>query len=136
MKNCGNCGAEIAESALFCSKCGSSTDKVILNKENLKKPNSSKIVKPTKNSSDEILMIFAVVFIVTSAIQFLMSKFIHDWYRTPFNEFYYFVRIIIDLSYFLPVLAIKNLQMRTIGIILVGIPVIYWISSIILNIMI
>jgi ribosomal protein L40E len=125
MKFCTHCGAEIADDAVVCVKCGCSVGKL------LPKSQRNSAVDNTPGSiSDALIMVFAGTSILTFIIQMLITNIVPNWYETT-KGFYYFLTILRDLSCFLPAFAIKNRTLRIVGIIAVVIPNGYWIYNMI-----
>jgi hypothetical protein len=126
MKFCTHCGAEIADDAVICVKCGCSAGKSISNKQ---LPINGK--NSDESFPDGLLVIYAGIIFLTFVIQFLITKIVPDWYGSPARYVYQSLSFIRDLSLFLPAISIKKPIIKIVGIILIAIPIIDWIVSLI-----
>lgn len=113
MKFCTHCGTEIADNTEVCIKCGYSFVKKMAVVQNSKQVN---------NLSTVLLLVFAGIIIFSFGFEHLGNLL--DW-PDSLAIIYWGIQIPICLSWFLPILTIKNKPLKIITVILVIIPIIY-----------
>ena len=112
---CPICQSQNEKNAQFCKNCG--TKLHYLQQEKLSK----------NDVSGTLLIIFIIVFVVTGfASQAIFSFFEYPkYYEAPLSYIWFFLHTLQDISCILPALAIKNLNLKIIGIVLTSILVIF-----------
>jgi hypothetical protein len=132
MKFCGYCGAEMAESNAFCMKCGHRAGEIAapLTSQPIAYKLPDQRASPSRGA-DKLLMAFAVITIVYFLIQLIVTKITPNWFLggAPAMYIYQFASILWTAAFLLPAIAIKDVSLKVISIIIVIIPVVYWIIS-------
>ena len=112
--NCLRCNTENLIGAKFCKNCGMNLTYTPSNHNTI-----SKI-------SDKFLMIFIVIAFVSTLIQFVIQKFVDNWYESPIKYIQETFWLLQNLSFILIPLSIKNKALKITGLVITLIMVIYW----------
>lgn len=124
MKYCGHCGTEITDDAEICIKCDNAVETMANNQNSFKKTTSP------ISLSDILLLLFSLIIVFNVFFDYFVVKILKYWSRLPLIIFIYDALLITRwLSWLLPVLVIKDKLPKIIGIIMVIIPITYWIIS-------
>ncbi len=115
--DCLNCNASNEDGAKFCKECG----------KNLLFPPLSANSKIS--SADLMLLIFSIVTIFLTLIQFAIEKLVDNLYMSPFAYFQGTLWIFQNISFILIPLSIKNQTLKIIGIVVTVLLIIYWVAN-------
>ncbi len=144
MINCPDCGALVSERAVACPKCGApmtptvppqtppaSTPQPVTPQPVTPQPATPYTVAPQKesNTSSVYLLIFLVVKIFQNFTQTLITKLNYSWYYSITWYIYWVIDLLAVFAIFLPAIAIKDKNLKTIGIIISSTLAIWWAIS-------
>ena len=110
--DCQKCQIQNEENAQFCRNCGTNLRIIVESK--------------TSNNTDTLLLIFIIIAFVSAAVQFVMQKLIPNWYEGTAKYIQGVLWILQNISFVLIAIAIKNKSLKTVGIIITVLMIIYW----------
>ena len=109
---CPTCQSPNEKNAQFCKSCGTK----------LYHPQHEQT--SSNGGADKLLIIFFVVAFIVIIAQSAINIFFDGWRDLPIKYFYYALNILLNISFVLPALAIKNKTLKIIGIILASLLII------------
>ena len=111
--NCLLCGTPNEEGSNYCANCGTGLTYAA------KSSSSSK-------SSDTLLIIYICIAFFTGILQFGIDRVFPDWFESPVRYLKGGLWMLQNISFILIALAIKNKNLKVIGIVLTTILILYW----------
>lgn len=113
--NCLRCNTPNEEGAKFCKNCGTDMTYTPYSEETDSK------------TSDFFLIIYIGISFVLYIANFAIEELVENWYESPTKYIRASLWIIQNLSVLLIPLAIKNKNLKIVGLIITAIMVIYWV---------
>lgn len=112
--NCSRCGTSNDNTAKYCRNCG--TELTIFPEQ----------VKADSRSTSHLILIFLCITFAGSMTQFAIQRLVNNWYESPVRIVQGILWLVQNVSFILLPLAIRDKNLRIIGLVITIIMIIYW----------
>ena len=115
--NCLKCQTQNEVNAQFCKNCGTNLHYAVY------------APKANNKTADILLVVFVGIGFFCGIMNFLINRFVDNWYESPIKYVQGFFWILQNLILILPALAIRNKILKIVSVIFTSLLVIDWIYS-------